>query len=211
MHDPNEHHWLKHGSTSSSDVRAVYDDWASDYDQTLADWDYRAPAEAAKMLRATCPAAAEILDAGCGTGLTGMALRNAGFNGPIDGIDLSPTSLDAAGKHGIYRTLTAVDLQALPLPIADDSYDALLCVGVLTYVPDSDGVLREFARVVRPGGRILITQRDDLYRERDYDAVFKRLADVVGDVEVTEPMPYLPGNPDFADEINVIYAMMRAT
>ena len=203
-----DHHWLKHGSTACDEVRAVYDEWADTYDETLASWNYRAPAEAAGMLRAELAADAAILDAGCGTGLTGAALRAAGFTGPIDGIDLSPASLKEAKTHGLYRDLSVVDLQTLPLPIGDDAYDGLLCIGVMTYVPDGEGILREFARVVRPGGRVLITQRDDLFRERGYAEMFDRAADVVGDVRLSEPQPYLPGNPDFGENIKVIFAMM---
>ena len=70
-------------------------------------------------------------------------------------------------------------------------------------------MVREFARLVRPGGAILITQREDLFRERGYDAMFKNLADVVGDITVTDPLPYLPDNPDFGSEIGVIYATMN--
>lgn len=143
--------------------------------------------------------------------MTGLALRAAGFVGPIDGIDLSPVSLKEAEKRGVYRSLTATNLQMLPLPLANDAYDALLCVGVMTYIPDGEGVLREFARVVVPGGRILITQRDDLFRERGYGALFEKLADVVGNVTVSEPLPYIPENPDFGTEINVIYAMMTVS
>ena len=203
-----EHHWLKHGSTASEVVRAVYDEWADTYDETLASWDYRAPAEAAGMLRAELSADAAILDAGCGTGLTGAALRAAGFTGPIDGIDLSPVSLKEARTHEVYRDLSVVDLQTLPLPIRDNDYDGLLCVGVMTYVPDGEGILREFARVVRLGGRVLITQRDDLFRERGYAEIFENAADVVGDVTLSDPQPYLPGNPDFGENIKVIFAMM---
>ncbi len=206
-----EHHWLKHGSTSSYEVRKVYDEWAESYDETLEAWDYRAPAQAADMLHATISADSALLDAGCGTGLTGLALRAAGFIGPVDGIDLSPASLREAEKHGVYRSLRAVDLQTLPLPICDDVYDAVLCVGVLTYVPESEGLLREFARIVRSGGRILITQRDDLFLERGYEAIFKKIADVVGDVTISGPRLYLPNNPDFGENIKVIYAMMKVT
>lgn len=208
MNDAGDDHWLKQGSTSSSEVREVYDSWAHSYEETLESWEYRAPAQAANMLRAVVPAHAALLDAGCGTGLSGLALRAAGFVGPIDGIDLSPASLKEAEKHDVYRSLTTVDMQALPLPIPDNAYDALVCVGVLTYIPDGESVLREFARVVVPGGRILITQRDDLFRERRYSAMFANLADVVGDVTVSEALPYLPKNPDFGTEIKVIYAMM---
>jgi predicted TPR repeat methyltransferase len=211
MQDTEEHDWLKQGSTSSGEVRKIYDDWAGSYDETLESWDYRAPTQAAEMLRDATPAGSILLDVGCGTGLTGLALRLAGFVGPIDGIDLSSTSLREAERHDVYRSLTAVDLQTLPLPILDDTYDALLCVGVLTYIPDSESVLREFARGVRSGGRILVTQRDDLFRERGDSRMFERLSDIIDDIKVTEPLPYLPNNPDFGDEIRVIYSIMTVS
>lgn len=211
MQDTEEHDWLKQGSTSSGEVRKIYDDWAGSYDETLESWDYRAPTQAAEMLRDAAPAGSILLDVGCGTGLTGLALRLAGFVGPIDGIDLSSTSLREAERHDVYRSLTAVDLQTLPLPILDDTYDALLCVGVLTYIPDSESVLREFARGVRSGGRILVTQRDDLFRERGDSRMFERLSDIIDDIKVTEPLPYLPNNPDFGDEIRVIYSIMTVS
>jgi predicted TPR repeat methyltransferase len=208
MQDTGDHDWLKQGSTSSAEVGEIYDGWAAEYEETLAQWDYRAPVQAAALLRAAVPDGAALLDVGCGTGLTGAALRATGFTGPLDGIDLSPASLKEAEKHGVYRRLTAMDLQSLPLPLTEDVYQAVICVGVLTYIPDGEGVLREFARLVAPGGQILITQREDLYRERGYAALFDALADVVGDVAITGPLPYLPDNPDFGTAIGVVYAMM---
>lgn len=210
MREDLDHSWLKQGSTTAEEVRRSYDDWAAGYDDDLAGWDYRAPAEAAAMLRETVPLSAEILDAGCGTGLSGRALREAGFTGPIDGIDLSPASLDVARGRQIYRELSPADLQRLPLDLPGDRYDALLCIGVLTYVPDSAGVLGEFARLVRPGGAIVITQREDIFAERDFGGCIDALRDagVFTDVTLTDPRPYLPGNPDFGTETQVIYARL---
>lgn len=213
MDETDDHSWLKQGSTSSGEVAKSYDDWADSYEQTLADWDYRSPDDAAQLLRARAAADAAILDAGCGTGLTGLALRRAGFLGPIDGIDISPSSLGEAEKHGLYRKLDTADLQKTPLAIAAARYDALICIGVLTYVPDSEACLREFARLVRPGGTVLISQRDDLFAERAYGACLSALAEakIFTDIAVSEPKPYLPANPDFADDIRVIYATMTVS
>ncbi|MBT5108266.1 MAG: class I SAM-dependent methyltransferase [Rhodospirillaceae bacterium] len=208
MENTDDHSWLKLGSTSSAEVKEIYDDWAASYDETLKGWDYRAPTQAATYLRAQMPSNAAILDVGCGTGLTGAALRAAGFTGPIDGVDLSPDSLKEAKKLNVYSTLDTANLQTLPLSIADDAYDALICIGVLTYVPDSDSVLREFARMVRPGGRVLVTQRDDVFHERAFGQTAKALTDVFSDVAITDPQPYLPDNPDFGAAIKVIYVMM---
>ena len=210
MDELDDHSWLKQGSTSSGEVAKTYDDWAESYDQTLADWDYRAPADAAQLLRTRAELDVAILDAGCGTGLTGVALQRAGFVGPIDGLDISPISLHEAEKRGCYRKLHTANLQKLPLSVVDAAYDALICIGVLTYVPDSEACLREFARVVRPGGTVLVSQREDLFTERAFGATVSALAGtgVLTDVTISEPKPYLPDNPDFAAEIQVIYAMM---
>lgn len=211
MSDKEDHDWLKQGSTSSGAVQAAYDAWATDYEETLASWNYHAPTKAAELMREALPGAASLLDAGCGTGLAGIALRMAGFTGTIDGFDLSPESLGLAAKHGVYRDLNAVDLQAPPLPIAEDSYDGLLCVGVLTYIPDGKGVLREFARVVRPGGSIVVTQREDLFRERGFAETLAALVDDLDDVTVSEPQPYLPNHPDFGTDIGVHFITMTAS
>ncbi|MFP6746933.1 MAG: class I SAM-dependent methyltransferase [Alphaproteobacteria bacterium] len=210
MQNGDDHDWLRQGGTSSADVAKSYDDWAVTYNETLAEWDYRAPGDAARLLRTTAPSDAVILDAGCGTGLTGAALRAAGFRGPIDGLDLSPASLEEAEKQGVYRDLRQANFQSLPLALAGNSYDALICVGVLTYVPDSAGILAEFARLVRPGGTVLATQRDDLFTERRFGETLASLASsgLIANLTITEPQPYLPANPDFGDAIKVIHATM---
>jgi len=213
MPDADDHAWLRQGSTSSTDVEKSYDGWAPTYNKTLAEWGYRAPEEAAKMLRSSIAKNSVILDAGCGTGLTGIALRGAGFRGPIDGLDISNESLETAKKSGVYRILRQVDFQHVLLEFADGSYDALTCIGVLTYVPETEGILREFARVVRKGGTLIFTQRDDLFHERELQKTIEALIDkgIFSTTSISEPKPYLPDNPDFGDEIGVIYISVSVT
>ena len=210
MSDQGSHGWLKQASTSSVDVRLSYEEWASTYDKDLAVWGYQAPLETASLLKSLIPPSSTILDAGCGTGLVGAAIRHVGLTGDIDGIDLSPSSLEKARRRGIYRNLHPVDFQNLPLALDDNVYDALACVGVLTYVPDSESILREFARIVRPKGVIIVTQRNDLFEERAFDQTMKKLIDALhfSETTVNEPKQYLPKNPDFGSEIQVIYATL---
>ena len=158
------------------------------------------------MLRVKLSPKLAILDAGCGTGLSGKALLAAGFI-TIDGIDVSRRSLEVASMTDAYRTLRAIDLQQLPLPIPDNLYDGLACVGVLTYLTDSISTLREFSRVVRPGGFVAITQRSDLFAEREFPSVLDGLLDegVIAQVYISEPRPYLPNNEEFSDQILVHY------
>jgi predicted TPR repeat methyltransferase len=201
-----DHKGLRNMSRKSDDVAGYYDDWAEDYDRTLARWQYEAPEQAATRLRAMLDTDSVILDAGCGTGLSGKALVKTGFS-VVDGIDVSQCSLEHASRLGIYRSLEQVDMQKLPLPFKDDSYDGLVCVGVLTYLPDSEGTLKEFCRIVRPGGAMVLTQRSDILGERDFPAVLTTLKSrgLMRKSHVSDPRPYLPENDEFGDEIQVHY------
>jgi ubiquinone/menaquinone biosynthesis C-methylase UbiE len=208
--DPSNHAGLRDLSNDSEDVARYYDDWADDYDQTLRQWRYEAPEQVAERLRERLAPEAVVLDAGCGTGLSGIALARAGFT-TIDGMDVSARSLDSAREQGVYRDLAHVDMQALPLPYADNSYDGLICVGVMTYVPDSDAILREFRRILKPGGCMVLTQRDDIFEERRFDETIASLEreGVIRESEISDPMPYLPENDEFGDEVRVHYVTCR--
>ncbi len=197
-------------NASSADIKQYYDSWAEKYDQDLASWDYQAPTIAAGILAAGVGADQTILDVGCGTGLSGVALQVAGFR-DITGVDISQASIDRARQTGAYVRLDQVDLHELPLSYADAEFGGLQCVGVLSYVPDTDAILREFCRLVAPGGLVVFSQRDDIYQDRGYQAVMRNLeTDGACTVEsVSDPKPYLPANEEFGQVIKVMYVVLR--
>lgn len=201
-----EHGWLLDSSTDAASVARYYDDWAGKYDDELAAWDYRSPDEAARLLAGYADPGAKVLDAGCGTGLSGHALVAAGF-ADIVGIDISVDSLRIATERGVYREVLQVNLQSLPLPFGDNAFNALTCVGVMTYIDDNAGTLKEFCRLVRPGGHVVFTCRDDLYHGRNFATLLSELVDSGHwrALYQSPPSPYLPGNDDFAESIRVIY------
>jgi predicted TPR repeat methyltransferase len=185
--------WLDQGTSDPVEVAGRYDAWAEGYDDDLASWSYQAPAVVADSVMVRLPGAGSVLDVGCGTGLVGRALRARGFTGRLVGLDISAASLAIAERAGAYDSLQPADLQQ-PLPAEDDSVDAVVCVGVMTYLPEVEAVWREFARVARPGGLVVVTQREDLWTERACQAVVDRLQDegVWTELDVTGPAPYLP-------------------
>ncbi len=174
------------------EARALYDEWAETYDKEITDpnHDWVAPALSAAALldlfkngkRDGEGESREILDAGCGTGLDAAALAKQSvatqldLNLKIDGIDLSPRMLDVARRTGLYRSLETADMSK-PLPsIQDQSYDAVICVGVLTEghvkaVP----ALAEFVRVVKSGGFIVATIKENVWERYGYDKEIERL------------------------------------
>lgn len=195
---------------SQQEIEGYYDNWARDYDQNLRDWNYQAPKVAAGLLKQEVAIESNILDAGCGTGLSGTALKDAGYQ-HIAFMDISQDSLDLAHKTGAYTALKQVNMQVSPLPYETDEFAGLQCVGVLTYAPDTDGILREFCRIVQSGGLVMFTQRDDLFAERHCTAVFQALEDkgLWSKVAVSDPQTYLPNTEDYGNRIHAIYCTFR--
>jgi len=201
---------LRQGTTDSAAVQGYYDDWADRYDDTLCAWQYRAPEDACDLLVPHLAGQARVLDVGCGTGLLGRALmQRAAFS--VDGIDISPASLRHAQQRGCYTRLVRHDLQVLPLPVQDDAYDAAAAVGVMSYIADAPGLLRDLCRVVRSGGMITFTQRTDFWQDRGFAGMIGRLEreGFWTQVKITQPLDYIPGHEDFTDEIKVIHTLCK--
>ena len=183
-----------YGLAGPDDARALYDEWAGTYDADLADpsQEYVAPAHAAETVVRVAGVAGEILDAGCGTGLVGLALVERGAT-RIDGVDLSPGMLERARDTGAYRHLQPADLTR-PMPTPADAYDVVVCVGTLTHGHVGPGALGEFVRVTRPGGSVVATVLADLWEDGGFRAEAERLSETdLVDLVESELTPYRAG------------------
>ena len=201
---------LKEGSIDPDEIEAYYDNWADEYDADLQGWDYRAPEQAATQLAPHLTDGATVLDVGCGTGLFAKALAKQ-CKCAITGIDISTVSLDRAGHLDLYDDLRSCDLQQVPLPFDDSRFDAAASIGVMTYIAEPRALLTDLCRIVKSGGNILFTHRDDRWKEHDFDGLMKELeeAGLWEILDISEPRLYLPSNADFGDDIKVIFAFCR--
>jgi SAM-dependent methyltransferase len=97
--------------------------------------------------------ATRVLDAGCGAGLLALlaSLRGA----KVAALDASPALLELARQRVPGADMREGDLEALPF--AARAFDAVAAVNSLFYATDMDAAMRELVRVVRPGGRVVIT------------------------------------------------------
>lgn len=103
-----------------------------------------------------------ILDVATGTGrLPHYLLDEATFHGCIVGLDASPKMLElAAAKLNPFRDRAMLIRQtAVPLPFADDVFDAVTCLESLEFFPSDAAALREMVRVLKPGGILMVTRR----------------------------------------------------
>ena len=111
-------------------TRRLYDDWSSTYEAEVAENGYATPGRCAAALAQFMPdLALPVLDFGCGTGLSGLALRAHGFS-VIDGIDLSADMLKQAEGKGIYRSLQQTEA-GHPLAHQAGEYAAITAIGVI--------------------------------------------------------------------------------
>ncbi|MFP3466029.1 class I SAM-dependent methyltransferase [Leifsonia sp. SIMBA_070] len=128
-------------------VRERFDDRAPTYDDSAM---HRGLAAAVAAFIDLTDVEA-MLDIATGTGLVLRALRDRGFDGPLTGVDLSPRMIDEARRHLPDAELLAADATSLPFP--DASFDLVTCVTGLQLFPHPDAAIREWSRVLRPGGR----------------------------------------------------------
>jgi 2-polyprenyl-6-hydroxyphenyl methylase/3-demethylubiquinone-9 3-methyltransferase len=104
----------------------------------------------AARLNERCGEGARVLDVGCGAGFSANYLARAGFE--VSGIDASPESLAVAARHDETRSVRYQLGDALWLPHANASFDAVCAMDFLEHVEDPGAVIAECSRVLRPGG-----------------------------------------------------------
>jgi SAM-dependent methyltransferase len=101
-----------------------------------------------------------ILEVGPGTGYYTLEVADwVKPDGQVDILDLQQEMLDhtmsAAGERGLAN-VTPVQSDATAMPYEDATYDAAFLVTVLGEIPDQDAAIRELARVLKPGGRLVV-------------------------------------------------------
>lgn len=107
----------------------------------------------------------EILDVGIGTGRASLPLLEAGLT--VTGIDSSQAMLDECKRRAEGRPIHLKVGDVTAVPFSDAAFDSLVSLNVLTHFPNWQAVLREWLRVVRPGGRIVF----DVYSLDHIDTV----------------------------------------
>lgn len=151
---------------SDDETRALYDRWAETYDLEITDNNYAQPKRCCDALLnlTNGNVSGKIIDIGCGTGLSGIALNQAGFS-HIDGCDLSLKMLEKAEKLDVYSKLFEANLNQPPLNISPDYYDAAVIVGVFSFGHVNADCMDEIVRILKPGAPIIIGMNDKFFKE----------------------------------------------
>lgn len=170
-------------------------DWATYVEQVSLPL-FGAALDAARVTSGT-----RLLDAGCGAGLLSLlaSLRGA----VVTALDASPGLLAIARQRLPNADVREGDLE--DLPFADASFDAVTAVNSLFYAEDMAAAMRELARVVRPGGRIVVTAWGPPERCEFLTAVMPELGPLMPPPPPGSPPPH----PGALSEPGALAAVLR--
>lgn len=150
-------------------TRQLYDDWSASYEAEVAENGYVTPGRcAAALAQCVSDKALPVLDFGCGTGLSGMALALEGFT-TIDGVDLSADMLAQAKAKGIYRQLSVIEADAPPVH-QPGAYAAIAAIGVIGAGAAPISVLHTLVRALEPGGMLVLSFNDHALQDPTNEA-----------------------------------------
>ena len=127
-----------------------------------------------------------VLDVCCGSGASAIpAAEIVGPSGSVVGVDLAENLLGLARAKAKQRGLANVDFRSgdmTSLPFDDDTFDVVVCVFGIFFVPDMAVALHELKRVVRKGGRLAITTWGPRFFEPANTAFWNAVRDVRPDL-----------------------------
>ncbi|ATN36479.1 SAM-dependent methyltransferase [Rhizobium sp. ACO-34A] len=163
-----------YAARSDGELAEAYSTWSSEYDRENLSSGYCLPfLIPAWVSRYVAVDAGPLLDAGCGTGLSGPCLRALGYRS-IEGLDFSEEMLALARQRGAYDELRRATLGE-ELPWQDGHFAAFFSTGVFTEGHAPASGLFELCRITRPGGHAIFTVRDRVFDSGNFADVFAEL------------------------------------
>ncbi|MGJ8572962.1 MAG: class I SAM-dependent DNA methyltransferase [Hoeflea sp.] len=165
-----------YAARTADELNTAYAAWAAAYDRDTLAAGYCLPFQVlAWVARYVKQGAGPLLDAGCGSGLSGPYLKALGY-GSVEGLDFSKEMLLLAGSRGAYSELKRATLGEV-LPWADNHFAAFFSTGVFTEGHAPASSLNELCRITRPGGAAIFTVRDTIFHSGGFSAIIADLAE----------------------------------
>ena len=158
---------------SVEETKEIYADWAESYETDVTRMNYATPARlAAALAQFSGDLSAPVLDFGCGTGLSGVALSEAGFS-CIDGTDISAEMLTQAHGKNVYRDVwegTPGEVRAAP-----GDYAAITATGVVSLGAAPPEMLGTLLDALKAGGLLAFSYNDPTLADAEYMSALEQI------------------------------------
>ncbi|MFQ6547921.1 class I SAM-dependent DNA methyltransferase [Aestuariibius sp. 2305UL40-4] len=152
-----------YAAETDDERRQIYTEWAASYDEEVSVAGYVTPERLANALSDHADKTTPILDFGCGTGLSGLALKAAGF-AQIDGTDISEEMLAKAREKAIYRSLSHI-APTDPIP---SGYSTICASGVVSAGAAPPSTLGDLLKALPQGGHLGLSYNDHTLKDPAY-------------------------------------------
>ncbi|MFL2799588.1 MAG: class I SAM-dependent DNA methyltransferase [Paracoccaceae bacterium] len=182
-----------HVSSNREFVETLYKNWAETYDQEIKKNLYSTPNRIASILAQTeSNKGIKVLDYGCGTGLSGLALKKVGFRNLV-GIDPSDEMLQKAEEKKIYKSLINLNLDN-PIPIKKGEYSIIIGSGLIGPGAASIELFDTIVSLLNTGGSFLFSLNDKALSIPCYPKKLNNyIQEKKGKIVFKEYGPHLPG------------------
>ena len=192
---------LRKGIGNSKDVEMFYDKWSNSYDQTLFNWNYKAPKQSVNILKKFIKKKPRyLLDLACGTGLFVEEYLKTYPNCICDGSDISKKILNISKENGKYRSLYKKSFEKKIKII--NKYNIVSLIGAMTYCENHQSLFNLVSYYLVKKGYFIFTQREDLWKDLNFDNILKSRSDF-NLIYKSRSLNYLPKNKDFGSNIKI--------
>lgn len=198
---------LLKGIGDTKKVEKFYDDWSENYEQSLIDWDYKAPRQSVNILNKYIKIKPKyLLDLACGTGLFLEEYSKFYPQCICDGSDISKKIIDISKKKKIYRKLFKTSFEKKIK--SNTQYDVVSLIGAMTYCEDHQLLLKLVFSYLKKNGCFIFTQRTDLWEKLNFDKILRENSHFKI-AHISRPLNYLPQNKDFKSNVKIRIVLLN--
>jgi len=199
---------LLKGIGNSREIKNFYDQWSDTYDKSLNEWNYKAPRQAALILKKyTKNKPKYLLDLACGSGLFAQEIIKIFPSIICDGTDISKKIINISLQKGIYRNLY---LSSFEKNIESDvDYNVVSLIGGMTYCTDYQILFKNAYDYLKNRGYFIFTHRIDIWKKFNFDEFLIFNEDKFEIIYKSKPLNYLPNNKDFGSKVKIRITLLK--